>query len=118
MKKTVTKLLLFVLALSLIITPFFVFYKINYNKPHIYSKTYYAALVDKVNLLEKNKNNRKIILIGGSNVAFGFNSKILEEEFPKYKVINFGLYAALGTKLMIDLSKEYINQGDLVFVIP
>lgn len=118
MKKIVNKLFKFIIAITLIITPFLVFYKINYSKPNIYSNTYYAALIDKINLLEENKNKRKIILIGGSNVAFGFNSKIIQEEFPEYKVINFGLYAALGTKLMIDLSKEYINKNDLIFIIP
>ena len=118
MKKTVKKLAIFLLAILMIITPFISYYLIAINQEKIYTNTYYAALVDKVNLLEQNKNKRKIILVGGSNVAFGFNSELLEKEFPDYKVINFGLYAALGTKIMIDLSKEYINNGDIVIISP
>lgn len=102
----------------MIITPFISYYLIAINQEKIYTNTYYAALVDKVNLLEKNQNKRKIILIGGSNVAFGFNSELLEKEFEDYKVVNFGLYAALGTKIMIDLSKDYINNGDIVIISP
>ena len=102
----------------MVLSPFGVFVLYGSNQPHIYSKTYYAALVDKVNYLESVKTEKKIILVGGSNVAFGFNSELLENEFPEYKVVNFGLYAMLGTKIMMDLALDYINDGDLVFVIP
>lgn len=118
MKKCVNKIVIFILGVLFILTPFLSLFIYGENQINIYSETYYAALVDKVNLLEKHKNDKKIILIGGSNVAFGFDSKLIEEEFPEYKVINFGLYAALGTKLMVDLSKNYINENDMVFVIP
>ena len=119
MKKNIfKKIILAVVAIVLVFLPYGIFTLYATRQPHVYSQTYYAALVDKVNLLEKNKNRKKIILIGGSNVAFGFNSKLIEEEFNDYKVINFGLYAALGTKIMLDLSLDYIGEGDLVFVIP
>lgn len=108
-------------TLGLIAIPASVFggyYGWSKSLPNVYTNTYYAALVDKVNLLETHKDDQKIILVGGSNVAFGFNSEKLEEEFPEYKVINFGLYANLGTKIMMDLAKPYINSGDMVFLLP
>ena len=102
----------------MVFTPFGIFALSTHFQPHVYSKTYYAALVDKVHNLESYKNDKKIILIGGSNVAFGFNSEYLEKEFPDYKVINFGLYAMLGTKIMMDLALPYISEGDMVFLSP
>lgn len=107
-----------IISTIIIVLPYLIFFVIGFNQQHIFSKSYYAALVDKVAYLEKNKDDKKIILIGGSNVAFGFNSELLENDFPDYKVINFGLYASLGTKIMLDLSKEYINEGDIVAIIP
>lgn len=118
MKNVVKKLLLFVLGVLMILSPFFAFFLVDNSSRFIYSKTYYAALVDKVNYLKANRNNKKIVIIGGSNVAFGWNSAFLEKEFSQYKVINFGLYAALGTKIMIDFARPYINHDDIVIIIP
>ena len=118
MKKVLTKICLFVLGVLLVLTPFGIFFLVANSQPHIYSKTYYAALVDKVQRLDSLKNEKKIILIGGSNVAFGFNSQLIEEEFPEYKVVNFGLYAMLGTKIMMDLALSSVNEGDMVFISP
>ena len=33
-------------------------------------------------------------------------------------VVNFGLYANLGTKLMLDLSRSGIGAGDVIVVAP
>ena len=118
MKQVFKKLALFILGIIMVLTPFGIFAIIAKNQKAIYSKTYYAALVDKVNYLESIKNDKKIILIGGSNVAFGFNSELIEKEFPEYKVANFGLYAMLGTKIMLDLALDYVGKDDMVFVIP
>jgi len=118
MKNILYRIGLFIFGVIMVLSPFGIFLLYGNNQPHIYSKTYYAALVDKVNYLESVKNEKKIILVGGSNVAFGFNSELLENEFPEYKVVNFGLYAMLGTKIMMDLALDYVNEGDLVFVIP
>ena len=118
MKKVLVKVCLFVLGVLLVLTPFGIFFLVANSQPHIYSKTYYAALVDKVKRLDSLKNEKKIILIGGSNVAFGFNSQLIEEEFPEYKVVNFGLYAMLGTKIMMDLALNSVNEGDMVFISP
>ena len=118
MKKIFLKIGLFVLGLLLAVFPFGIFLIVANSQTHIYSKTYYAALVDKVHNLESHKNDKKIVLIGGSNVAFGFDSRLLENEFKDYKVVNFGLYAMLGTKIMMDLAIDYIGKGDMVFLIP
>ena len=55
----------------------------------------------------------KIILVGDSNVAYGFNSETIEKEFGM-PVVNMGLHGGLGAKFHIDMIKNYINQGDIV----
>ena len=118
MKKYFVKIALFLLGVLMVLTPFGIFHLVALNQTHVFSKTYYAALVDKTNNLKSLKNEKKIVLIGGSNVAFGFNSELLDNEFSDYKVVNYGLYAMLGTKIMLDLALDYINSGDMVFIIP
>lgn len=118
MKKIFVKIGLFLLGGLLVLSPFGIFLLVANSQPHIYSKTYYAALVDKVHNLDSHKKDKKIVLIGGSNVAFGFNSELLQKEFSDYKVVNFGLYAMLGTKIMMDLALDSVNEGDMVFLSP
>lgn len=118
MKRVLIKLSLFLLGILLVLTPLGIFALATHNHAHIYNKSYSAALIDKVNYLESVKNEKKIVLIGGSNVAFGFDSELLEQEFSDYKVVNFGLYANLGTKIMMDLAIHYVGKDDLVFIIP
>ncbi len=42
----------------------------------------------------------------------------LERELPGLSVVNFGMYAALGTTVMLDLSEDRIRPGDIVILIP
>lgn len=118
MKKYFVKFLLFLLGVLMVFSPFGIFLLVASAQVHAYSKTYYAALVDKTHNLKSLKNEKKIVLIGGSNVAFGFNSELIDKEFNDYKVVNYGLYAMLGTKIMLDLALDNIKTGDMVFVIP
>lgn len=82
-----------------------------------FDETYYGELSRMYRRL-KDTEGKKIVLVGNSAVAFGVRSDLLENEFPGYSVVNFGLYAALGTKLMLDLSRPYISEGDIVVVMP
>lgn len=115
--KKVFKIAIFSLVTTLLVSSPLIGFGIAGTSRHVYQYTYFGALSDKFERL-KNDKKKKIILIGGSNVAFGFNSKLIEEEFPEYSVHNFGLYAALGTKVMMDLAKVNIGEGDMVFIIP
>ncbi len=81
-----------------------------------YEQTYYAGLsiqYDRLNSI----NEQKIVVVGGSNVAFGLDTELLERWTGK-KVVNFGLYGSLGVKVMIDLSKTNLNRGDIVVLTP
>ena len=59
------------------------------KSPH--ENTYLSSYLDKIKLIEKVENKR-IIFIGGSNLAFGLDSSMIEKEFLGYKIINMGLH--------------------------
>ena len=84
--------------------------------PNVYGDTFLGALAPKLERL-KSTEGKRIIVVGGSSVAFGLNSPMLKE-YTGYEVINFGLYATLGTRIMLDLSRDYIRSGDIVILAP
>lgn len=85
--------------------------------PAVYDATYYGELRYMVGRL-KSAEGKKIVLVGNSALAFGVRTDFLESEFPAYQAVNFGLYGAIGTKTMLDLSKVNIGEGDIVIVVP
>ena len=108
--------LLIVLSALLLFTPFAVVCGIYFGADSVYSNTFYGELDDKYNALYS-AEGEKIVLIGGSSVAFGYESKTLADLFGR-PVVNFGLYAELGTKLMLDLAEDAIHEGDIVLIAP
>ena len=85
--------------------------------PAKYDATYMGELKYKYRRLES-VQGRKIVLIGGSSTAFGADSPLIEKEFPEYEVVNFGMYAALGSRMMLDLAMDSIGEGDIVIFMP
>ena len=61
---------------------------------------------------------KRIIIIGGSNVPFALKSEILEKHFPEYEIVDFGMYADLGTVIMLDWAKTEIHKGDIFILMP
>lgn len=59
----------------------------------------------------------KIMIIGGSGCGFGICSPMLREYFGM-QVSNTGTHAGLGLRMQIALFEKYINEGDIVLVIP
>ena len=85
--------------------------------PAQYEETFLGELKYKCQRLEEAESPR-IVLVGGSSVAFGVDSALMEAELPDYQVVNFGMYAALGTTVMLDLSEDAIRPGDIVILLP
>ncbi len=77
---------------------------------------YLAAVLEKDRLI-RNAPSPKIILVGGSNLAFGIDSKMMQDSLG-LAVVNMGLYAKLGLKYMLAQVRPYIRQGDVVVVVP
>ena len=76
-------------------------------------KHYYRGSVLKLDLL-KNTPAPRIIITGGSNVAFGIDSDLIQENF-NMPVINHGLVVGLGVAPIKEL-KEYIQPGDIIII--
>lgn len=114
MKKRIISLLLSLLLLLLLPTALLI---AELALPRIYGDTYYAELPKMVNRLKQADGNR-LILIGGSSVAFGTDTRLLEDILEQhgfsYTVCPMGLYAAVGTSAMLDLTAPELRQGDLV----
>lgn len=81
-----------------------------------YATDYTAALADKYERLAS-VEEPKIILIGDSNVAFGFNSEMIQDAFDM-PVVNFGLHGGLGVAFHSDIAKSQISEGDIVIIAP
>ena len=103
--------LFLILAVPLVITIF------GFCLPHQFGATYYAKLPKMTARLNKSRGKR-IIVVGGSSVAFGLRNDLMQDELSDYTVCPFGLYAAIGTKAMIDLSRADIREGDIVVLAP
>lgn len=80
------------------------------------SNHYFSAIVDKANRLES-VDGPKLIITGGSNVAFGVDSRRIGEALGR-EAINLGLHAGLGLDFCLNVVKEDLNAGDLVVISP
>ena len=85
--------------------------------PAKYDATYMGELKYKCERLSSARGP-KIVLVGGSSCAFGVDSALIEAEFPDYEVVNLGMYAALGSRMMLDLARDSIGRGDIVIFLP
>mgnify|MGYP000011278964 CR=1 FL=1 len=101
--------------------PFIGIYITGQCLPAQYTQTYYGALSGLYARL-KNTKGKKIVVLGNSNVAFGVDSalaeNLLREAGMEYSVCNFGLYGALGTKMMCELAYARIKKDDVVIFTP
>jgi hypothetical protein len=84
--------------------------------PRPASTSYLASAIDKVKLLDTVPSPR-LILIGGSNLAFGIDSAYLQNRL-QMPVINMGVHAAFGLRYMLNQARPYIRSGDIVLIVP
>lgn len=110
------KALLILLVFLLILSPVLMLTGVILLVPSQYSSTFVGELDEKYDRLMSLEQS-KVVVVGGSSVAFGLDSALLEK-YVGMPVVNFGLYAALGTKLMLDLSLPGIREGDIVILAP
>ena len=109
-------LLIAFLSLVLLLAPFFLLLGVALFAPPAFEDSFVGILDEKFERLTAIEED-KIVVVGGSSVAFGIDSELLEK-YLGMPVVNFGLYAALGTKLMLDLSLAGIDEGDIVVISP
>ena len=106
----------FICILLCILIPVATVVSLGFLLPSQFDMTFLRQLSPKVERLNS-VDERKIVSIGGSSVPFGVDSKLMEEALGM-PVVNFGLYATLGTKMMLDLSKGAIKEGDIIVIAP
>jgi hypothetical protein len=80
------------------------------------SDGFLGAIVDKHAYADKT-NSPRIIFCGGSNVAFGIDSKAISKEMGM-PVVNLGLNASLGLQFMLNEAKAVAHANDIVVVSP
>ena len=79
-----------------------------------YTEGYEASIIDKVQRL-KGIQGEKIVLLGDSNVAFGFNSEEIEEAMGM-PVVNMGLHGGLGNAFHEEMGKLNVQKGDIYII--
>lgn len=104
------KKLLFKILKILFIVFFCVFIVFNMNV----DSSYYREIIKKRDLLVKTKSP-KIILVGGSNLAFGVDSDTLSNRFA-LPVVNMGLMGGFGLKFILEQTASHISPGDIVLI--
>jgi len=73
-----------------------------------------SSIIDKHNRINQLKCP-KIIFAGGSNLAFGLDSELIEREF-NVPVVNLGLHAGLGLDFIFNELKDVVHQNDIVIL--
>jgi hypothetical protein len=81
-----------------------------------YEIDYIAESIAKEARLHGSGRNR-VILVGGSNLAFGVDSSALEACTGR-QLVNMGLHAGLGLNYMLEEAAHGPRPGDLVVIIP
>jgi len=59
----------------------------------------------------------KIIFVGGSNLAYGLDSKRIQDSLG-IPVVNMGLHAGFGLRFMVNEIKPSVHKGDIVVISP
>lgn len=62
-------------------------------------------------------NKPKIIVVGGSNCAFGIDSKMLADSTNK-PVYNMAIHGGLGLRYILEDVKYFAKKGDIIIVSP
>ncbi len=114
-KRTVRRIVATALAVILAEQVFFLI--CGFGLPVQFGDTFMGELKSKYERL-KETSGKRIVLVGGSGVAFDCDSALMDDFFPSHEIVNFGMYAGLGTKAVMDLSENYIHEGDIVILSP
>lgn len=76
--------------------------------------SYTASIIEKYKRLES-LPSPKIVLIAGSNFAYGINSEMIEKSFQK-PVVNMAMHYDYGTEFMLRQIQNELHEGDTVIM--
>jgi hypothetical protein len=80
------------------------------------SNAYHLAIIDKHRRLE-NTGTPRIVLAGGSNLAFGIDSGLIQNVLD-VSVINTGVSVNFGLGRILDDLVPRLNPGDILVIVP
>lgn len=113
MKRFILNLSFFILIIALIYIGC-VIYILKYQTPN--QDSYLYAYRNKLNYLESLSSPR-LIFVGGSNLAFGIDSKAIGDSVG-LNVVNTATHAGIGLRYMIDDLKGRVRKGDVIVIVP
>ncbi len=91
-------------------------FSLFFIKDRVAQSSILAALPDKHQLLDAIKDP-KMMVLGGSNVSFGLDSKVIENQL-NMPVVNMGVHAGIGLEYIVNDIKPYVKKGDVIVLIP
>jgi hypothetical protein len=99
---------------AIIISTFiiFIFYLSRSESVFLYTDNF----KQKIKLIS-NRKSSSIILVGGSSMAFGVDSKMLYDSIG-LPVINMGLQGSLGMSIPLYYVSKYLKPGDIILFAP
>ena len=104
----------FICKISIFLGPFIVF--LTMSVLFLPENSYDLAIIDKHRALA-NIDGQKLVLVGGSNIAFGIDSEAIQNKFH-LPVFNMGVDASFGLGRMLDDVLPFLHSGDYLLVIP
>lgn len=113
MKKFLIKICAFILCLTVIVGCWMY---VGLEKVNKDTDAYLAAHAQKLFRLDTLSSPR-IILVGGSNTAFGFDSEMLADSLH-CNVQNMGLHASIGLRFTMSQTMKHLRRGDVVVIMP
>ena len=111
MKSFILKTILFILSLLALYAA--TWYFVTPENEEL-RNDFMAAMIDKHERAEK-IGSPKIIMAGGSNIAFNINSKRVQDEL-EVPVVNIGLNVGLGLNFMLEELKDVSKEGDIILL--
>lgn len=83
-------------------------------KKHDLETSYNAVIIDKYKRLQETPSP-KVVLIAGSNFAYGINSKLIADSLQK-PVVNMAIHYDYGTRFMLNQISPKLHKGDTVIM--
>lgn len=110
------KTVLFALCILLLLLPLTLML-CGFLLPPQYEETFLGEMKYKFQRLRTTEGKR-IVFLGGSSVPFALDSALIESHVKDYKIVDFGMYANLGTVIMLDWAMAEIHEGDIFILMP
>lgn len=107
----------FIKRIILFLIPICVLFLVLLSLPPSNNDTSYLACIIDKDIIIKESKSRRLIFVGGSNIAFGLDCEQLSNIHNR-NAINYGIQGGLGIVFQLQHLKKYIRAGDTIIVIP